>query len=492
MSPKHPKRPAPRSDAAAKPAAGGPGAADSGAGGAPAGDRIAKVLARAGVASRRDAERMISEGRVSVNGRKIDSPALNVTAADRILVDDRPIGPPERTRLWLYHKPTGLVTTAKDEQGRETIFDALPEDLPRVMSVGRLDLNSEGLLLLTNDGALKRKLELPETGWVRKYRVRVKGNPSDESLAPLREGVVLDGEHFQPMAVSLDRQQGANAWLTVGLREGKNREIRRAMESVGLVVNRLIRVSYGPFLLGKLPAGEVEEIRPKVLRDQLGIELPEDEAPARRVTRKGRPPRGVIGGAGSSDDLRQQGRSGPRTGPRTGSGKPAGDRPSGGKPGGKMGSRRIRLGRRRWARRAPDGAIRGAANPSGSRSGASAGKFRSGPGGAEDSSRSFRGGAPKGKSFGKAGAAPARDRFGAEDGAGGRRPGQRGDSAAGPARRAATDTGPAGRTNRGDQPRGGKTFGKPSGKPSGKPAGKPSGKSSGPRGGKPGGGSRRG
>ncbi|MBR9764378.1 MAG: pseudouridine synthase [Rhodobacteraceae bacterium] len=288
MSPKHPKRPAQQKPQTAAPAAGG----------TPEGDRIAKVLARAGVASRREAERMITEGRVTVNGQKIDSPALNVTAADRILVDERPIGPPERTRLWLYHKPTGLVTTARDEQGRETIFDALPEDLPRVMSVGRLDLTSEGLLLLTNDGELKRRLELPETGWVRKYRVRVKGTPSEASLAPLREGVVLDGEHFQPMAVSLDRQQGANAWLTVGLREGKNREIRRAMESIGLSVNRLIRVSYGPFLLGKLASGAVEEIRPKVLRDQLGIEPPEEEAPAKRVIRKGRPPRKVLGGAG--------------------------------------------------------------------------------------------------------------------------------------------------------------------------------------------------
>lgn len=306
MSPKNPKRPAtpPRSDT--------PSAT-------PSGDRIAKVLARAGVASRREAERMISEGRVTVNGKTIDSPALNVTAADVITVDDKPLAAPERTRVWMYHKPTGLVTTARDEQGRETIFDALPEDLPRVITVGRLDLNSEGLLLLTNDGELKRKLELPETGWVRKYRVRVKGNPTDASLAPLREGVVLDGEHFQPMAVSLDRQQGANAWLTVGLREGKNREIRRAMESVGLTVNRLIRISYGPFLLGKLASGAVEEIRPKVLRDQLGIEPPEEEAPVRYVTRKGRPARKIVGTAGP--------------------GKPGQDRSAPGKPG--KGSRRI-------------------------------------------------------------------------------------------------------------------------------------------------------
>ncbi|MBT9382622.1 pseudouridine synthase [Pseudooceanicola sp. CBS1P-1] len=253
---------------------------------APAGERIAKVLARSGVASRREAEKIIEAGRVSVNGRKIDSPALNVTAADRITVDGAPLEAPEATRVWLYHKPTGLVTTTKDEQGRPTIYDDLPEDLPRVMSVGRLDLNSEGLLLLTNDGELKRKLELPATGWVRKYRVRVKGNPEDATLAPLREGVVIDREKFQPMAVSLDRQQGANAWLTIGLREGKNREIRRAMESIGLVVNRLIRVSYGPFQLGTLKQGEVQELRPRVLREQLGLELEEPETTPARGPRK--------------------------------------------------------------------------------------------------------------------------------------------------------------------------------------------------------------
>ena len=213
----------------------------------PPGDRIAKVLARAGIASRREAERMIAEGRVTVNGEVIDRAALNVTDADKITVDGNLVGAPEKPRLWLYHKPTGLVTTTKDEQGRPTIFDDLPEDLPRVMTVGRLDLNSEGLLLLTNDGGIKRKLELPSTGWLRRYRVRVNGRPTDDKLTPLREGITVDGQHFQPMIVSLDRQQGANAWLTVALREGKNREIRRAMSDIGLQVNRLIRVSYGPF-----------------------------------------------------------------------------------------------------------------------------------------------------------------------------------------------------------------------------------------------------
>lgn len=243
----------------------------------PKGDRIAKVIARAGLASRREAERMIEAGRVSVNGKRIDRAALNVTSADRITVDGRDLCAPEPSRLWLYHKPTGLVTTTRDEQGRTTIYDELPSDLPRVMSVGRLDLNSEGLLLLTNDGGLKRRLELPSTGWTRKYRVRVNGRPTDETFAPLREGVVVDREAFQPMTVVLDRQQGANAWVTVALREGRNREVRRAMEAVGLVVNRLIRVSYGPFQLGQLKPGEVQEIRPRVLRDQLGLEAVENE-----------------------------------------------------------------------------------------------------------------------------------------------------------------------------------------------------------------------
>ncbi|WP_170758558.1 pseudouridine synthase [Ruegeria lacuscaerulensis] len=259
----------------------------------PPGDRIAKVLARAGVASRREAERMIEAGRVAVNGKIIDSPALNVTAKDKITVDGKPVSEPEPSRLWLYHKPSGLVTTTRDEKGRATIFDNLPEDMPRVMSVGRLDLNSEGLLLLTNDGGIKRKLELPATGWLRKYRVRVNGRPKDEDFAPLRRGLAIDGERFQPMTVTLDRQQGANAWLTIGLREGKNREIRRAMEDIGYAVNRLLRVSYGPFQLGTLKPGEVEEIRRRVMRDQLGLDA-EPDAPAKRPGRpqRKRPPIG--------------------------------------------------------------------------------------------------------------------------------------------------------------------------------------------------------
>ena len=262
----------------------------------PAGERIAKVIARAGIASRREAEKLIETGRVTVNGEVITRAALNVTPADKIVVNGKPLDAPEPARLWLYHKPTGLVTTTRDEQGRATIYDDLPEYMPRVMSVGRLDLNSEGLLLLTNDGAVKRQLELPSTGWLRKYRVRVNGRVTEPQLEPLRKGITADGEDFQPMIVTLDRQIGANAWLTVGLREGKNREIRRAMEAVGLVVNRLIRVSYGPFQLGQLKPGAVEEIRRRVLRDQLGLDTKDDvetpdgtTKPRKPVVRRNKP-----------------------------------------------------------------------------------------------------------------------------------------------------------------------------------------------------------
>ncbi len=236
-------------------------------------ERIAKVIARSGVASRRDAEKMILAGRVSVNGKKVESPALDVKPSDKVTIDGKPIDAPQETRLWLYYKPLGLVTTEKDEQGRRTIFDEMPEGMPRVLNVGRLDLNSEGLLLLTNDGGLKRRLELPETGWLRKYRVRVNGRPSTETFNPLREGITIEGEDFQPMEISLDRQQGANAWLTVGIREGKNREIRRAMAAVGMTVNRLIRVSYGPFRLNDMKPGDVVEVKRKVAREQLGDRL---------------------------------------------------------------------------------------------------------------------------------------------------------------------------------------------------------------------------
>lgn len=241
---------------------------------APKPERIAKVLARHGVASRREAEKIIEARRVAVNGKVIESPALNVTDADKITVDGNPLAERDPPRIWLYHKPAGLVTTTKDEKGRPTVFDKLPKELPRVMTIGRLDLTSEGLLLLTNDGEIKRRLELPSTGWLRKYRVRVHGNPEDADFAPLRKGIEIDGERFGEMSVTLDRHQGRNAWVTIGLREGRNREIRRAMEAIGLTVNRLIRISYGPFRLGELKSGEVEELRQKVVRDQLGLTDP--------------------------------------------------------------------------------------------------------------------------------------------------------------------------------------------------------------------------
>ena len=255
------------------------------------GERIAKVMARAGVASRRDAEKMILEGRVAVNGAKVASPALDVTLTDKVTLDGKPIDAPQPARLWLYYKPVGIVTSARDEKGRQTVFDTMPEGMPRVMSVGRLDLNSEGLLLLTNDGGLKRQLELPATGWLRKYRVRVNGRPNDATFDPLRRGVTIEGEAFQPMEITLDKQQGANAWLTVGLREGKNREIRRAMTEVGLIVNRLIRVSYGPFRLNKMKPGDVVEVKARVLREQLGGLMGEAPADEGKKPRDGDAPR---------------------------------------------------------------------------------------------------------------------------------------------------------------------------------------------------------
>lgn len=238
------------------------------------GERIAKRLARAGLCSRREAERWITEGRVSVNGEILDSPARLVTPGDLILVDGQPVSEPERTRLWRYHKPAGLVTTHRDPEGRSTVFAALPADLPRVVSVGRLDLNSEGLLLLTNDGALARRLELPDNAWIRRYRVRVHGEVDPVMLARLEQGITVEGLAYGPIKAVLDRQKGANAWLTVSLQEGKNREIRKVMEHLGWPVTRLIRVSYGPFQLGTLAEGTVEEVPGKVLREQLGEAKP--------------------------------------------------------------------------------------------------------------------------------------------------------------------------------------------------------------------------
>jgi 23S rRNA pseudouridine2605 synthase len=270
------------------------------------GQRIAKVMARAGLCSRRDAEGWIAEGRVVVNGGKLDSPAFNVSPEDDVRVDGKPLAAPERTRLFLYNKPRGLVTTARDPDGRPTIFENLPEDLPRLVAVGRLDINTEGLILLTNDGGLARVLELPATAWLRRYRVRAHGEIEQALLDPLTNGVTIDGVDYAGIEAALDRTQGSNVWITMGLREGKNREIKKVLEHLGLAVNRLIRVSFGPFQLGDLEEGAVAEVRTRVLRDQLGPKLAREAgvdfdapltergapepAPARAENRERRPP----------------------------------------------------------------------------------------------------------------------------------------------------------------------------------------------------------
>jgi len=246
--------------------------------------RIAKVLARAGLCSRRDAERGDPALGVAVDGKVLTSPALTVTEASDIRVDGMPLPEPERARLWRYHKPPGLVTTHRDEKGRATVFAALPKELPRLISIGRLDLNSEGLLLLTNDGALARRLELPATGWLRRYKVRVHGLVEPVRLAALEKGVTIDGIAYGPVRAQLERQQGSNAWVALSLREGKNREVRRVLEHLGYPVTRLIRLSYGPFQLGHLERGAVEEVPKSVLADQLGS----GEKPAKSYARRRR------------------------------------------------------------------------------------------------------------------------------------------------------------------------------------------------------------
>jgi 23S rRNA pseudouridine2605 synthase len=233
-------------------------------------ERIAKVIARAGLCSRREAEQWIGAGRVTLNGTVVSSPALNVRASDKITVDGQPLPQRERTRLFLYHKLRGLVTTNSDPEGRPTIFGALPKNLPRLISVGRLDLNTEGLLLLTNDGGLARVLELPQTGWLRRYRVRALGRVTQAALDALRGGVEIEGVRYGAIEATLDREQGYNVWLTFSIREGKNREVRNVLEHLGLKVNRLIRVSFGPFQLGELKEGAVEEVKTRTLREQLG------------------------------------------------------------------------------------------------------------------------------------------------------------------------------------------------------------------------------
>jgi 23S rRNA pseudouridine2605 synthase len=291
------------------------------------GERIAKVIARAGLASRREAETWIAAGRVAVNGAAIASPALNVTRSDRITVDGQALPNAERTRLFLYHKPRGLVTTHSDPQGRDTIFRALPKNLPRLISIGRLDLNTEGLLLLTNDGGLARALELPATGWLRRYRVRALGRVTQDALDRLRDGVTVEGVRYGPIEATLDREQGANVWLTFAIREGKNREVRKVLEQLGLKVNRLIRVAFGPFELGEIDDGEVTEVETEELRKALGPEIAQQanadfEAPlidpARAAShrhpearaRETREPRRMTGkGAGRSSFEARQGRA---------------------------------------------------------------------------------------------------------------------------------------------------------------------------------------
>lgn len=232
------------------------------------GDRIAKYLSRAGVCSRRDAEKLIFEGCVKVDGTVLETPAFFVTGREDIRVNNKVVSAQEQTRLFRFHKPSGLVTTARDEKGRQTVFDVLPPHLPRLMSVGRLDLNTEGLLLLTNDGGLARWLELPATGWKRRYRVRAHGRITQDKLSKLVDGIKVDGVQYGSIEAVLEKEQGSNVWMNVTLTEGKNREIRKVMEAIGLQVNRLIRMSYGPYQLGNLPAGEVDEVTMKVIKEQ--------------------------------------------------------------------------------------------------------------------------------------------------------------------------------------------------------------------------------
>ncbi|QIJ76476.1 pseudouridine synthase [Methylobacterium sp. NI91] len=305
---------------------------------APEGERIAKTIARAGIASRRDAEAMIEAGRVTLNGKVLTSPAINVTDADRITIDGEPLPVRERTRLWLLHKPRGVVTTARDPEGRQTVFDGLPDDLPRVVAIGRLDINTEGLLLLTNDGGLAKVIAHPDTGWLRRYRVRAFGDITQADLDRLKKGVTVDGMEYGPVEATLDRVQGDNLWLTLGLREGKNREVKRILEHLGLSVNRLIRLSFGPFQLGDLEVGLVEEIRTKVLKEQLGKSLAEQagvdfESPVREAiapfgspkATKAASPAGR-GRPGARDEGRDQERSEPRSGARGGAaGRPPRD-----------------------------------------------------------------------------------------------------------------------------------------------------------------------
>jgi 23S rRNA pseudouridine2605 synthase len=293
------------------------------------GERVAKVLARAGVASRREIERLIEAGRVSLNGRVLDTPAVKVGAGDVLRVDGAVVGAAQPTRVWRYHKPPGLVTTHSDPKGRPTVFAHLPADLPRVISVGRLDLNSEGLLLLTNDGGLARALELPTNGVTRRYRARARGHATQAKLDSLRDGLTVEGVRYGPIEARLDkaREGGegpANLWITVTLNEGKNREVRKVLEALGLTVNRLIRLSYGPFQLGTLALGAVEEVGPRVIREQLGQYIAAENLPQGARTE----PASSEPAAGRRDASAKSGKLTPTGEPRKPAYKPGWARPA--------------------------------------------------------------------------------------------------------------------------------------------------------------------
>ncbi|WP_453968879.1 pseudouridine synthase [Amorphus sp. MBR-141] len=411
-------------------------------------DRIAKVMARAGLCSRREAEAWIAEGRVTVNGATLTTPAVTVGPDDTITVDGKPLPVKERTRLWLYHKPRGLVTTAFDPQGRPTVFERLPEGLPRVMSVGRLDINTEGLLLLTNDGGLSRILELPTTGWLRKYRVRAHGQVTQAQLDRLKDGVAVDGVLYGGIEAKIDHDQGANIWMTIGLREGKNREIKNVLGSLGMEVSRLIRISFGPFQLGDIPLGEADEVAGRTLRDQLGARLIEAAGADFSAPVNQQPTRAEPG----AHPPRQRSRSG---------GEPTDPRHRGDRPHGRDGDDRAAPGER--------GGYRGRQTKDGPERPRAAGhRDRPAGGGTGGEARAPRGAGAGRSGEGRSGAAPRsagyRDRpEGGRSGAAPRsagyrdRPGGEGaDRRSGPGGGEGRPARPAGRYGSNDRPAGGR------------------------------------